>query len=268
MSNDGWVMTWATLVLTAVFELVSIDAVRKICQKKNGVLYAQGVASNFVNNASLARCIPARLQPMDVAAFLCWPRRDGPRHPRRPLHRLLQSHRWMHTRPMHKAPPTTANIYVVPVTANAVSLAEFAIAYMLLFVAGAACSARPHVHVHRCRHRLAQQPADPHAQAGGRVGGSCGSSSRPRPHRHHSGSRRTTPRPPSRSTASSPAFGKPAAGTPSRTTTRRSRRARQGRQGSSSTGSADSTILPRYLGMRLKSRMAEAIGRARPRQRG
>merc|ERR1712159_786763 len=48
------------------------------------------------------------------------------------------AHRWMHTRRMywdHRF-HHRFNKYVVPVTANAVSLAEYAIAYMLPFIAG------------------------------------------------------------------------------------------------------------------------------------
>merc|ERR1719181_1889183 len=49
------------------------------------------------------------------------------------------AHRWMHTRRMYWAHRFhhKFNTVVVPVTANAVSLAEYAIAYMLPFIAGA-----------------------------------------------------------------------------------------------------------------------------------
>ena len=36
MSNDGWVMTWATLILTALLELMSMDEVRKVCKREGG----------------------------------------------------------------------------------------------------------------------------------------------------------------------------------------------------------------------------------------
>jgi sterol desaturase/sphingolipid hydroxylase (fatty acid hydroxylase superfamily) len=50
------------------------------------------------------------------------------------------AHRWMHTRRMYWAHRFhhKFNTYVVPVTANAVSLAEYALAYMLPFVVGSA----------------------------------------------------------------------------------------------------------------------------------
>ena len=54
LSNDGWVMTWATLILTALLELMSMDEVRKVCKREGGrTLYAQGVLCNVVNNAVL-----------------------------------------------------------------------------------------------------------------------------------------------------------------------------------------------------------------------
>jgi len=143
MSNDGWVMTWATLVLTVLLELLSIDAARKICQRKSGAkLYAQGVACNFVNNAILgpplyelvsnrwmAQPFTALGRVAMVLAILVG-------------HSIgyYSAHRWMHTRSMYWAHRFhhRFNVFVVPVTANAVSLAEYAIAYMLPFVAGAA----------------------------------------------------------------------------------------------------------------------------------
>ena len=50
------------------------------------------------------------------------------------------AHRWMHTRTMYWAHRFhhRFNVVVVPVSANAVSLAEYIIAYMLPFVVGAA----------------------------------------------------------------------------------------------------------------------------------
>ena len=50
------------------------------------------------------------------------------------------AHRWMHTRRMYWAHKFhhKFNLIVVPVTANAVSLAEYAIAYMAPFVVGSA----------------------------------------------------------------------------------------------------------------------------------
>ena len=44
----------APQALTAVLELLSLDAVRFVCRRKGGAkLYAQGVACNFINNAVL-----------------------------------------------------------------------------------------------------------------------------------------------------------------------------------------------------------------------
>jgi len=142
MTNDGWVMTWATLVLTALLELLSFDYVRKICERKDGTkLYAQGVLCNFLNNAVLG-------PPLYELVSNRWMAQ-----PFTALGRVAMTlailvghsvgyycaHRWMHTRKMYWAHRFhhRFNVFVVPVTANAVSLAEYALAYMLPFVAGA-----------------------------------------------------------------------------------------------------------------------------------
>jgi sterol desaturase/sphingolipid hydroxylase (fatty acid hydroxylase superfamily) len=143
MSNDGWVMTWASLALTFVLELLSLDAVRFVCRRKGGAkLYAQGVACNFINNAVLGpplyelvsnRWMSQPFTPLGRAAMVLaviWGHSIG----------YYCSHRWMHTKRMYWAHKFhhKFNVVVVPVTANAVSLAEYAIAYMAPFVAGAA----------------------------------------------------------------------------------------------------------------------------------
>jgi len=142
MSNDGWVMTWATLVLTALLELLSIDAVRKICQRKNGSkLYAQGVLCNFVNNAVLGPPLYELIsnrwmsQPFTAVGRVAMVLAIIVGH----SIGYYCAHRWMHTRSMYWAHRFhhRFNVFVVPVTANAVSLAEYALAYMLPFVMGA-----------------------------------------------------------------------------------------------------------------------------------
>jgi len=142
-SNDGWIMTWASLALTAVLELLSLDSVRYVCRRKGGAkLYAQGVLCNFVNNAVLGpplyelisnRCMSQPFSLLGRIAMVfavIWSHSIG----------YYCSHRWMHTRSMYWAHRFhhRFNVVVVPVTANAVSLAEYAIAYMAPFVAGAA----------------------------------------------------------------------------------------------------------------------------------
>ena len=143
MSNDGWVMAWGTLVLTVLLEFLSADAVVNICKKKGGTnLYLQGVLCNFVNNAVFG-------PPLYELVSNRWMS-----EPFTALGRVAMvlailvghsigyycAHRWMHTRRMYWAHRFhhRFNVYVVPVTANAVSLAEYALAYMLPFVAGAA----------------------------------------------------------------------------------------------------------------------------------
>lgn len=142
-SNDGWVMTWASLALTAVLELLSLGAVRAVCRKKGGAkLYAQGVACNFLNNAVFGpptyelvanRWMSQPFTPLGRACMvlaIVWGHSVG----------YYCAHRWMHTRRMYWAHRFhhRFNSFVVPVTANAVSIAEYAIAYMAPFVAGAA----------------------------------------------------------------------------------------------------------------------------------
>ena len=52
--NDAATMSFCTVVLTLVLELVSLDAVRKMCRTPAGrSLYAQGVAMNIINNCIL-----------------------------------------------------------------------------------------------------------------------------------------------------------------------------------------------------------------------
>eukprot|EP00322_Chrysochromulina_rotalis_P004963 CAMPEP_0115850210 /NCGR_PEP_ID=MMETSP0287-20121206/11845_1 /TAXON_ID=412157 /ORGANISM="Chrysochromulina rotalis, Strain UIO044" /LENGTH=274 /DNA_ID=CAMNT_0003304197 /DNA_START=17 /DNA_END=841 /DNA_ORIENTATION=+ len=152
LSNPGVVMTIATCVLTVVLELASLDAVRKICsdkKKQGATLYAQGVAMNVVNNCVLGpmayelvatRWLSAPFSTSGRVAMVC---------------AILLghaigyycAHRWMHTRAMYWAHRFhhRFNTVVVPVTANAVSLAEYSIAYMAPFVAGSAMLRPDHV---------------------------------------------------------------------------------------------------------------------------
>jgi len=141
--SDAFVMTSATMMLTLVLELVSLDAVRKVCRKKGGAsLYAQGVAMNIVNNCILGpmayEVVASRFTspPLPTASRVAMVGAILAGH----AIGYYCAHRWMHTRRMYWAHRFhhKFNTYVVPVTANAVSLAEYTIAYMLPFIAGAA----------------------------------------------------------------------------------------------------------------------------------
>lgn len=142
--NDAMVMTFYTLVLTLVLELVSWQHVRRTCSKPAGAkLYAQGVLMNIVNNCILG---PLAYEFVEVnslsAPFQTWTARAWMVLAVLAGHAIgyYCGHRWMHTRRMYWAHRFhhRFNVIVVPVTANAVSLAEYAIAYMAPFVAGAA----------------------------------------------------------------------------------------------------------------------------------
>mmetsp|Transcript_11973 Transcript_11973/g.38063 ORF Transcript_11973/g.38063 Transcript_11973/m.38063 type:complete len:296 (+) Transcript_11973:92-979(+) len=142
MSNDGWLMTWATLILTALLELMSMDEVRKVCKREGGrTLYAQGVLCNIVNNAVLGPPLYELVsnrwmsQPFTAAGRVAMVFAVIVGH----SIGYYCAHRWMHTRAMYWAHRFhhRFNCIVVPVTANAVSLAEYALAYMLPFVVGA-----------------------------------------------------------------------------------------------------------------------------------
>merc|ERR1719305_2285002 len=135
-------MTWATLMLTVLLELLSADAVVKICQKKSGTkLYLQGVLCNFVNNAFLGPPLYELVSNRWMSEPFTAPGRVAMVLAILVGHSIgyYCAHRWMHTRRMYWAHRFhhRFNVYVVPVTANAVSLAEYAIAYMAPFVAGA-----------------------------------------------------------------------------------------------------------------------------------
>jgi len=142
MSNDGMVMTLATLALTLLLELLSFDGVRQICGKKGGTkLYAQGVLCNIINNGVLG----PPLYELVASRWLSSPFTAVGRVAM--VGAILvghsvgyySAHRWMHTRRMYWAHRFhhRFNTHVVPVTANAVSLAEYALAYMLPFIVGA-----------------------------------------------------------------------------------------------------------------------------------
>merc|ERR1719305_1273285 len=135
-------MTWATLMLTVLLELLSADAVVKICQKKSGTkLYLQGVLCNFVNNAFLGPPLYELVSNRWMSEPFTAPGRVAMVLAILVGHSIgyYCAHRWMHTRRMYWAHRFhhRFNVFVVPVTANAVSLAEYALAYMLPFIVGA-----------------------------------------------------------------------------------------------------------------------------------
>lgn len=124
-----------------MLELASIGEVRRVCRNKAGaILYAQGVATNVLNN-----CLLGPLAYQLVASRWMAP-------PFTAVGRVVMvlgilaghavgyyaAHRWMHTKRMYWAHRFhhRFNTYVVPVTANAVSIAEYSIAYMAPFIAG------------------------------------------------------------------------------------------------------------------------------------
>jgi sterol desaturase/sphingolipid hydroxylase (fatty acid hydroxylase superfamily) len=141
--NDGVVMTLLTFALTAVLELMSFDAVRAVCRKDAGArLYAQGVLMNIVNNGIMGPPLYELVSSRWMSAPFSAPGRLGMVSAILLAHAIgyYCAHRWMHTRRMYWAHRFhhRFNTIVVPVTANAVSLAEYAIAYMAPFVVGGA----------------------------------------------------------------------------------------------------------------------------------
>jgi sterol desaturase/sphingolipid hydroxylase (fatty acid hydroxylase superfamily) len=145
MENDGMVMAVVTIAVTVLLELLpgSVSGLRKLFKSKGGPkLYAQGVLYNFLNNVVLGP---------PVYELVC---NQWMSPPFSAVDRVAMvfaiivghsigyycAHRWMHTRTMYWAHRFhhRFNVVVVPVSANAVSLAEYIIAYMLPFVVGAA----------------------------------------------------------------------------------------------------------------------------------
>jgi sterol desaturase/sphingolipid hydroxylase (fatty acid hydroxylase superfamily) len=143
LQNDAVVMTLATFALTILLELISLDAVRSIwCTRPGPAIYLQGIMMNIVNNGLIGPIA------YDVVASARW---MSP--PLSAMGRVAMvggillghsigyylAHRWMHTRKMYWAHRFhhKFNQFVSPTTANAVSLAEYTIAYMLPFIAGA-----------------------------------------------------------------------------------------------------------------------------------
>jgi len=141
--NDAIIMTIMTVALTVLLELFSLESARKIRSKPGGrLLYAQGLFCNFLNNCVLG---PIAYEIVNTY-FMA--------EPQSLTQRTLMvagillghsigyycAHRWMHTKRMYWAHRFhhRFNTFVVPSTANAVSVAEYFIAYMLPFVGGSA----------------------------------------------------------------------------------------------------------------------------------
>lgn len=142
--NDGMVMALATFAMTLLLELISVSSVRLILKQPNGyALYIQALSCNLLNNGILGPLIYCFVDKHFV---------------RPPLSTTLgqvamvgaillghavgyyMGHRAMHTRRLYWAHKFhhKFNRHVSPVVANAVSLAEYSIAYMLPFIAGSA----------------------------------------------------------------------------------------------------------------------------------
>jgi len=141
-SNDGFVMSLLTLALTLALELLSLDSLRAILKRKGGTkLYLQGVAFNIVNNAVFGPPLYELVSNKWMSAPFSAVGRVAMVFAIILGHSIgyYCAHRWMHTRPMYWAHRFhhRFNVFVVPVTANAVSVAEYAIAYMLPFIVGA-----------------------------------------------------------------------------------------------------------------------------------
>merc|ERR1712087_103775 len=141
--NDGVAMTLATFTLTLILEMVSARSARKIMRQKNGVrLYAQAVAANLLNNGVLGPIAYYMVSQRWMRHSLPWP------HSLAMIGAMLvghcigyyAAHRWMHTRTMYWAHRFhhRFNTNVSPIVANAVSLTEYTIAYMLPFIMGSA----------------------------------------------------------------------------------------------------------------------------------
>jgi sterol desaturase/sphingolipid hydroxylase (fatty acid hydroxylase superfamily) len=139
--SDGAVMGGVTVMLTVLLELLSIPGVRGIRAKKGGrSLYAKGVASNLLNNLCIGPityhvavelfCRPATRPFLTTTLGMLAVHAVGYYIAHRAMHLkwLYWAHRFHHR----------FNTHVVPSTANAVTLAEYGIAYMLPFIAGGA----------------------------------------------------------------------------------------------------------------------------------
>ena len=137
----GCRMAAETIALTLLLELLSHATVRGLC-KKDRKLYFQGLWANVQNNAVLGPIVYAVATQFFVS---------GPREPSSswPLmfgvifvHAIgyYMAHRAMHTRTLYWAHRFhhRFNTHVPPSSANAVSLVEYGLAYMLPFVV--ACS--------------------------------------------------------------------------------------------------------------------------------
>jgi len=141
--NDAMPMTIFTITLTVVLELASVSTVFKICRNKAGkVLYAQGICCNIINN-----CVLGPIAYEIVNSHFMTP--PWPMQKRIILIGAILlghsvgyycAHRWMHTKRMYWAHRFhhRFNTHVVPLTANAVSIVEYFLAYMLPFVVGSA----------------------------------------------------------------------------------------------------------------------------------
>jgi len=139
---DGAAMSLATLLLTAVLELTALSAVAGIRAKPGGrALYAQALWTNFLNIAIIGPptyliavelfCRATPLPPFErwatcVGLILVHSIGYYAAHRAMHLKFLYNAHKFHHR----------FNMHVAPSTANAVSLTEYALAYMLPFITG------------------------------------------------------------------------------------------------------------------------------------
>lgn len=144
---EGFLMTLATTALTILLELSSMGTLRKLLRSPEGsTLYAKALFANVFNNFALGPVTYAT-----ATRFLCSQQRLAPLACARATVGLLlvqsvgyyAAHWAMHRRSFywaHKFHHKFAE-HVIPMAANAVSPAEYAVAYMLPIVAGIGCFA-------------------------------------------------------------------------------------------------------------------------------
>ena len=145
LSNDGLKMSLLTLGLTVLLELASVPTVRKMVELRQpgAAAYLQGLACNLLNNGILG---PMTYEFVTSSPLSYSAKPYGPWGQAAMTigivfgHAIFYycAHRCMHYRSMFWAHRFhhRFNTYVAPSTANAVSLAEYTIAYMIPFVIG------------------------------------------------------------------------------------------------------------------------------------
>lgn len=147
MSHDGGlaIAAW-TALLTIACEATSLASTRRVWEKEGGkALYARGIACTLLNNGVIG---PASYEAVR-SLFLSPATGSGPVEFWTLLSSLLAiqsvgyylAHRALHTRRLywaHRFHHRFGHGTTVPVSANAVGVVEYGLAYLLPFVVGAA----------------------------------------------------------------------------------------------------------------------------------